>query len=118
VGLTIWKLIVALACFITGLFIFLRPHIGLAALTLALVFFFSVAGAMSIVAYFRTRNQGASGWLLLDGIVTLLLGFLIWIHWPSRAPWILGVFVGVNMILNGTTRLMLTLAVRRLLKES
>ena len=45
----------------------------------------------------------------------LLLGFLIWEHWPSQALWLVGVFVGVNLLMNGMTRLMLTLAVRRAL---
>ncbi|UWZ83618.1 hypothetical protein [Occallatibacter riparius] len=57
-------------------------------------------------------------WLLLDGLFTLLLGLLIWRHWPSSAMWIIGVFVGFNLLMNGMTRLMLTLAIRRALKAA
>jgi uncharacterized membrane protein HdeD (DUF308 family) len=116
VGMTIWKIVVALAYVLTGLFLRMNLGIGLAALTFALVFFFVIEGAMSLAAYARERKKGGSVWLLFDGVFTLLLGILIWIHWPSSAMWIIGVFVGFNLLMNGMTRLMLTLAVRRALK--
>jgi uncharacterized membrane protein HdeD (DUF308 family) len=116
VGLAIWKIIVAIAYFLTGLFLRVELGIGLAALTFALVFFFLIEGVMSLVAFARERKKGGSVWLLCDGLITLLLGVLIWSHWPTRATWIIGVFVGFNLLMNGTTRLMLTLAVRRALK--
>jgi uncharacterized membrane protein HdeD (DUF308 family) len=116
VGMTIWKIVVAIAYILTGLFLRMNLGVGLAALTFALIFFFIIEGLMSLVAFARERKKGGSVWLLFDGMITLLLGVLIWSHWPSRAMWIIGVFVGFNMLMNGTTRLMLTLAVRRALK--
>ncbi|HEY3705907.1 MAG TPA: DUF308 domain-containing protein [Terracidiphilus sp.] len=113
VGPILWKIVVALAYIATGLFLRMHLGIGLAALTLALIWFFIVEGVVSVVMFFSARQKGVSGWLLLDGLVTLLLGFLIWAHWPSGTLRIIGVFVGVNMLMNGMTRLMLTLAVKR-----
>jgi uncharacterized membrane protein HdeD (DUF308 family) len=118
VGMTIWKIVVALAYFLTGVFLRMNLGIGLAALTLALIFFFLIEGVMDLVAYARERRRGGSAWLLIDGLFTLILGILIWSHWPSRAMWIIGVFVGFNLLMNGMTRLMLTLAVRRALKAA
>jgi uncharacterized membrane protein HdeD (DUF308 family) len=118
VGMTIWKIVVAIAYVLTGLFLRLNLGIGLAALTFALIFFFLIEGVMSLVTYFRERKKGGSSWLLIDGIITLILGLLIWSHWPSRAMWFIGLFVGFNLLMNGTTRLMLTLAVRRALKAT
>jgi uncharacterized membrane protein HdeD (DUF308 family) len=118
VGMTIWKIVVALAYFLTGLFLRMELGIGLAALTFALVFFFLIEGVTSLVAFFRGGKSGGSAWLLINGILTLLLGVLIWVHWPSSALWIIGVFVGFNLLMNGVTRLMLTLAVRRALKAA
>jgi uncharacterized membrane protein HdeD (DUF308 family) len=73
---------------------------------------------MSLVAFARERKKGGSAWLLFNGILTLIVGVLIWAHWPGRAMWIIGVFVGFNLLMNGITRLMLTLAVRRALKAA
>ena len=67
-----------------------------------------------VVAYFFTRKSGNSGWMLLDGIITLVLGFMIWDRWPSSSVWVIGTLVGISMIMTGTTRLMMALAVRKL----
>ena len=116
VGMTIWKIVVALAYLLTGVFLRMNLGIGLATLTGALVFFFMIEGVTSVIASLRGLKEGGSAWLLIDGLLTLLLGVLIWIHWPSSAMWIIGVFVGFNLLMNGVTRLMLTLAVRQALK--
>ena len=66
-----------------------------------------------MVAYFKTRHLPGSGWILFDGIVTLILGLLVWRQWPSSSLWVIGTLVGISMIFTGTTRLMLGLAARK-----
>ena len=112
-GHIIWKIVVALAYFLIGLFLRMNPGIGLATLTFALIVFLVAEGVIDIIFYFQTRQAGASGWLLFDGIVTLILGIMIWRHWPNGSLWVIGFLVGINMIMTGTTRLMLSLAARR-----
>jgi uncharacterized membrane protein HdeD (DUF308 family) len=79
-----------------------------------LAIFFVVEGVFDLVAYFPTRAIPGSGWILFDGIVTLVLGLLVWRQWPSSSLWVMGTLVGISMIFTGMTRLMLSLAVRRL----
>jgi len=69
---------------------------------------------MDLVAYFQTRAIPGSGWILFDGIVTLILGILVWRQWPSSSLWVIGTLVGISMIFTGMTRLMLSLAARRI----
>ena len=90
---------------------------GLAALTLVLIAFFVAQGLVDIFAYFRTRQSGMSRWLLFDGLITLLLGVMIWRRWPSSAVWVIGLLVGINLIMTGITRLMLSLGIRRAIKS-
>ena len=52
-------------------------------------------------------------WVLVDGIITLLLGLMIYLQWPSSSAWAIGTLVGVSMIISGVTRVMLSLAVRK-----
>jgi uncharacterized membrane protein HdeD (DUF308 family) len=118
IGHIIWKIVVALIYFCTGLFLRMNPGIGIATLTFAIIVFLVAEGLIDIIFYFRTRTAGASGWLLFDGIVTLVLGIMIWRHWPSGSLWVIGFLVGINMIMTGTTRLMLSLGVRRALKAA
>jgi uncharacterized membrane protein HdeD (DUF308 family) len=48
----------------------------------------------------------------------LLLGCLIWFHWPSSTVWAIGTLVGVNLLMTGITRLMFGLAARKLVKQA
>jgi len=61
-----------------------------------------------------TRHELGSGWLLFDGIVTLLLAFLILGTWPTSNIWAIGTLVGVSMLFSGISRLMMSSAVRRI----
>lgn len=113
-GSIAWKLLVAVLYLIVGLYFVTHPLMGLASFTLALAFFFLAEGVFDIVAYFQSRSQNGATWMLLDGIVTLILGALVWKHWPSSSAWVIGTLVGISMIMTGTTRLMISLAVRRM----
>jgi uncharacterized membrane protein HdeD (DUF308 family) len=112
----IWQLTVGVIYFATGLYLRFHLGIGVATLTFALIIFFVVQGLADIFIYFRIRNTGSYGSLLFHGIVTLILGLMIWRHWPSGSLWVIGTLVGINLMMTGTTRLMMTLAVRRALK--
>lgn len=53
-------------------------------------------------------------WLTLRGVVTLLLGVLIWSEWPASGLWVIGTFVAIDMIFSGTWLIMLALNARSL----
>jgi uncharacterized membrane protein HdeD (DUF308 family) len=56
-------------------------------------------------------------WLLLNGAVTLLLGFLIWKQWPFSGLWVIGLFIGIDLIFTGWAWVMLSLTARRLTSQ-
>ena len=111
-GSVIWRLLVGLAYTCFGGYLIARPALGVASLTLVLASLFLVKGIFDIVMYFKVRSMVRATWILLDGIVTLLLGLLIYVHWPSSAAWAIGTLVGVSLIFSGVTRVMVSLAVR------
>jgi uncharacterized membrane protein HdeD (DUF308 family) len=113
IGPIVWKVLVALIYLVAGFSLIARPVAGVAGLTLVLGVFLFAEGIADVVAYFATRKSGSSPWMLLDGIITLILGFLIWNRWPSSSLWVIGTFVGISMVMTGTTRFMMALAVRR-----
>ncbi|HXY07245.1 MAG TPA: DUF308 domain-containing protein [Terriglobales bacterium] len=113
-GSIAWKLLVAVVYLIAGIYFLMHPLLGLASFTLALAFFFVAEGVMDLIAYFQNRSAEGAGWILFDGIVTLILGILVWRHWPSSSGWVIGTLVGISMLMTGTTRLMLSLAARRI----
>ena len=95
-----------------------HPLLALGTLTLFLAAVILAAGILEIISYFRHKTHEASGWILLNGIVALLLGGMIWVRWPSSSAWAIGILVGVNLLLTGMTRLMFGLAGRKLIKRA
>jgi len=116
-GHILWKLVVAVAYLVAGVYFLARPAVGATGLTFALAIFFLAEGVSDLVAYFAARKVAGSGWILLDGIVTLLLGVMIWRHWPSSSFWVIGLLVGISMLMTGMTRLMMALAFRKLARD-
>ena len=113
VGTILWKVVVALLYLVVGGYLVFHPLMGAAALTLMLAVFFVVEGATDLVTYVKVRKAPGSGWIFFDGIVTLILGLLVWRHWPTGSLWVIGALVGISMISTGVTRLMIGLAARR-----
>ncbi len=116
-GSMIWKLMVGLAYLFFGGYLIMHPVAGVASLTLILASLFLIEGILDIILFFRMRSLEGSSWVLVDGIITLLLGLLIYMQWPSSAAWAIGTLVGVSMIISGVTRVMLSLTVRKATTE-
>jgi uncharacterized membrane protein HdeD (DUF308 family) len=112
-GSLIWRLLVGLAYIFFGVYLIAHPALGVASLTLVLASLFLVEGILNIALFFKVRSVQGSSWLLIDGIITLLLGLMIYTQWPSSSAWAIGTLVGVSLIISGVTRVMLSLAVRR-----
>jgi uncharacterized membrane protein HdeD (DUF308 family) len=114
-GSMIWKLLVGIAYLCFGIYMIVHPLLGIASLTLLLASLFLVEGILNIVLFFKMRPVHGSTWVLGDGIITLLLGLMIYMQWPSSSAWAIGTLVGISMIFSGVARVMMSLAVRRAL---
>jgi uncharacterized membrane protein HdeD (DUF308 family) len=112
-GAVIWEVLVGLVYIFGGGYMLFHPLLGVATLTLLLAAFFLVEGIFEIIAFFRIRGISGAGWMLFDGLVTLLLAGLIWAHWPSSSVWAIGTIVGVSLLVSGIKWLMISLAARR-----
>jgi uncharacterized membrane protein HdeD (DUF308 family) len=112
-GSVIWRTLVGLAYVAFGGYLVAHPLIGVASLTLVMGSLFLVEGILDIALFFQLRALGGAKLFLLDGIVTLLLGLMIYLQWPSSSAWAIGTLVGVSLIISGVTRLMMSLTVRK-----
>ena len=83
------------------------------ALTLLLACLLTVSGIFKIVAALSYRF-GAWGWPLVSGVIDVVLGVLIWLEWPASALWVIGLFVGVNLLFRGFNWIALGMALRAL----
>src|SRR5208282_2758695 len=93
-GRAIWKFLVGLAYVCFGGYIIVHPIVGVASL-------FLVEGIRDIILFFKMRPMHGSSWVLFDGIITLLLGLMIYMQWPASSAWAIGTLVGISMIFSG-----------------
>jgi uncharacterized membrane protein HdeD (DUF308 family) len=116
-GGMVWELLMGILYVFVGAYLLFRPVAGLASLTLALAFYLFAEGVLELILSFRLRPMAGSGWLLFDGIVTLILAVMIWRTWPSSTEWVIGTLVGISMLFSGISRLMLSLTAHRLVAK-
>lgn len=117
IGGVIWQVLLGVLYIGIGLYLLVRPLAGLLALTLALAIYLFAEGILELILSFQVRPRRGWGWLVLDGIVTLILGLMIWRTWPASTEWAIGTLVGISMIFSGSTRLMLSLSARTLVNR-
>ncbi len=92
---------------IAGVGVLAHPVLGLGVLSLMLAFYFVVEGIWKIAAAFRFRPNPAWIWMLLGGVLSLVLGYLIWSQWPLSGIVAVGVLVGIDLITTGLALFML-----------
>lgn len=105
----IWELLLGILYIATGIMLFTNPLTGVLTLTLLLGSFLLTEAVFELILAFKLRGQPNWTWELVNGIVTLGLGAMIWFQWPFDAPWLIGTLVGASVLFSGVSRVMLSL---------
>ncbi|OAI41746.1 hypothetical protein AYO40_02260 [Planctomycetaceae bacterium SCGC AG-212-D15] len=105
-------LLAAVMYLILGVFMLEDPVQAAAVLTLILAASFMVGGVLRIV--FAAVEQFPSWpWVVLSGVIDVMLGAMIFNRWPASALWVIGLFVGLDLLFHGWTSIVLGLTMRR-----
>ena len=110
-----WSLLSAVLGIVVGAVLLASPLTGAFSLTLVLVAFFLVEGAVSIMFALDHKRElsGQWGWMLVSGIIDLGLAIMIFAGLPSTAAWAVGLLVGINMIFGGSALIAMALHARK-----
>jgi uncharacterized membrane protein HdeD (DUF308 family) len=103
--------LLAIAFGIVGLLMVLKPVISAEALTLLMSIFFLISGLYQLLASLWIQGWG---WQAVNGIIAAGMGVLILAQWPVSGLWVIGLFVGIDLIFSGWTWIALALNLRRL----
>ena len=95
-----------------GLLILLHPLAGTAALGLMLAIYFLFDGFAGVGSAWEMRPQTGWGWLMFNGITSLLLALVLIAGWPFSSAWLIGLFIGISLLVDGISLLMICLATR------
>ncbi len=108
----LWLLLGALYI-VAGFVTFENPILAAALLTLLLGFSLLASGVMRIVLAFNMRDEMPWIWVAASGVITFLLGLIILAHWPVSGLYILGLFLGIDLIIAGMGWIGLGLGLKR-----
>ncbi|HEY1381135.1 MAG TPA: HdeD family acid-resistance protein [Gemmataceae bacterium] len=111
-GFLLQLVVGVLQAVIGGLMVTRPLSFGLA-LTLLMAVFFVVGGVFRMIAAASLPFEGR-GWLLLSGLIDLIMGIIIWSEWPQSGLWVIGLFVGIDLLIHGWWLVMLSLSARTL----
>jgi uncharacterized membrane protein HdeD (DUF308 family) len=96
-----------------GLVLLFVPVTGVITLTVVLVVLFIVDGVLRSIGAFRVRPDHGWVWLLVSGLLSIVVGVLIWTGLPGSAAWALGLLVGITLLMLGWSNIFLALAARK-----
>ena len=101
-GTGFWaNLLIGIVFLAVGILMFPYLSIALSLMTLVMAIFFVIIGIGSLVLSLMVHP--ASGWWapIISGVLSLILGALIFIGWPENSEWVIGLFVGIDLMLEG-----------------
>lgn len=116
-GSMILRYLYAILMIIAGIWIISNPSNGLAALTLVMAIYFIVDGITEIAYSFSLMPVGGGAYMLLSGIAGLIIGGLIFFHWPESSNYALGIYLGIKLIIDGAMLSLTAYTVRKTSKD-
>jgi len=107
------SLLMGILYVVLGVMFLRHPTVAVEAMTLFLACALIVGGLFRIIGSVMYHFPHW-GWTLVGGIINLTLGIMIWEQWPEASLWVIGLFIGIDLIFTGWTWVMLALSVRKL----
>lgn len=105
------SLMLGLLYIVVGAFCAARPAVAAISLTLWIAAFCFIAGLFRMLTALILHFDGW-GWVFFNGLITFILGAMIYAEWPFSGLWIIGLFVGIDMILSGWSWILLSLSAK------
>jgi len=86
---------------LVGLLFITKPVAGALTLTMLMTMFFALEGIAKISLALMMRPLANWGFILFSGLTALVFALIIWFSWSESAHWLLGLFLGINMVFLG-----------------
>lgn len=106
-------LIIGILYCATGIILIQSPVLASISITLFLGVFYLIVGVFRLI-YTLSLRTPRWGWGFFNGLVSLLLGLLILASWPQSSLFIIGIFVGIDLLFSGISYMVAALAAKSL----
>lgn len=108
-----WHAFVAALYIIGGCIVIYDPFLASALITALLASVLIIIGLTRFIMAIKLKGAPGWGWLLFAGIIAIALGVMILMHWPISGLWVIGLFIAIEMLVDGWAYIFLALALRR-----
>ena len=115
-GKGVFAILVSVLAILAGIYMVANPAVALATLTIFLAVYMVASGIFEILMAFQIKTIKGWGWVLISGMVSLVLGGMIWSQFPVSGAWAIGLLVGINLFFSGWSLIMIGMAARSLIK--
>lgn len=109
----LWHALVGILYIIAGGIIIYDPILASEAITALIAWVLIFIGIARIMMTIELRHAKGWGWLLFAGVTAIILGILILLQWPYSGLWVLGMFIGIELLVNGWAYILMAIALRR-----
>ena len=107
-----WQVVISLLYIAVGIVMVWDPVLASAWLTLVIGIGIGATGLSRLAMAYQMRGHRGAGWLVIGGLAALVLAVFILVGWPVSGLWVIGLFVAIELILNGWTAIFIALAAR------
>lgn len=108
-----WHVLIAILYLIAGVLIIYDPLLASAVITALIAWTFIIVGVLRLFMAGTLRHGHGWGWLIVGGIISIILGVLILLQWPFSALWLIGLFVAIELLVNGWIYIFMAFGIRR-----
>jgi len=109
----LWEMLIAFLYIAAGIVMMMHPGASAVWFTLFIAVFLFASGIFRIVIGFQIRQQVKGwGWTVFGGAASIVLAFMIMAQWPLSGLWVIGMFVAIEMIMQGTSMISIAWAAK------
>lgn len=109
----LWHALIAVLYIFGGILVIKDPLLASALITAMLAWILIMIGVTRFVMAFILRHTSEWGFILFAGLMSLILGILILVQWPLSGLWVIGLFIAVELMMNGWSYLFIALSLRK-----
>ena len=103
---------------IAGGYMVSNPGVALATMTMVLAIYLVISGIFEVMMALQIKPVKGWGWALFSGVISALLGAMIWSQFPISGVWTVGTLIGIKLFFSGWTLLMFGLTARAAVNEA
>ena len=113
-----FSIILGVLTVIAGGYMVTNPGVALATMTMVLAIYLVISGIFEVMMAFQIKPVKGWGWALFSGVISALLGAMIWSQFPVSGVWTVGTLIGIKLFFSGWTLLMFGFTARAAVKEA